>query len=74
MLGGCTESWSNMSVETEVFGVRDTFGSAPDYKSAGREPVDYVREWAHWAHAGMVGWCVAPSRRRRERRPTNTSV
>ena len=42
MLGGCTELWSNMSAEAEVFAVRHTFGSAPDYKSAGREPVDYV--------------------------------
>jgi len=42
MFGGCTELWSNMSAEAEVFAVRHTFGRAPDYKSAGREPVDYA--------------------------------
>jgi anaerobic dimethyl sulfoxide reductase subunit A len=42
MFGGCTELWSNMSAEAEVFAVRHTFGRQPDYKSAGREPVDYV--------------------------------
>ncbi|HYB44371.1 MAG TPA: molybdopterin-dependent oxidoreductase [Candidatus Methylomirabilis sp.] len=42
MFGGCTELWSNMSAEAEVFAVRHTYGQEPDYKSAGREPVDYV--------------------------------
>ncbi len=40
--GGCTELWSNISAEAEVFSVRMTFGAKADYKSAGREPVDYV--------------------------------
>jgi anaerobic dimethyl sulfoxide reductase subunit A len=42
MLGGCTELWTNISAEAEVFAVRMTFGAAADYKSAGREPTDYV--------------------------------
>jgi anaerobic dimethyl sulfoxide reductase subunit A len=41
MFGGCTELWSNMSAEAEVFAVRITYGEN-DYKSAGREPADFV--------------------------------
>ena len=41
MFGGCTDLWSNMSAEAEVFAVRVTYG-ANDYKSAGREPTDFV--------------------------------
>ncbi len=40
--GGCTELWSNMSAEAEIFAVRMTYGAKADYKSAGREPTDYV--------------------------------
>src|SRR5260370_1290900 len=40
--GGCTELWSNMSAEAEIFAVRMPFGAKADYKSAGREPTDYV--------------------------------
>src|SRR5256714_756733 len=40
--GGCTELWSNVSAEAEVFAVKMTFGATADYKSAGREPSDYV--------------------------------
>jgi anaerobic dimethyl sulfoxide reductase subunit A len=40
--GGCTELWSNMSAEAEVFAVRMTFGAKAVYKSAGREPTDNV--------------------------------
>lgn len=40
MFGGATELWSNMSAEAEVFAVDTTYG-AP-FKSAGREPTDYV--------------------------------
>jgi anaerobic dimethyl sulfoxide reductase subunit A len=40
--GGCTDLWSNISAEAEVFAVRETFGQKADYKSAGREPIDYV--------------------------------
>ena len=31
-----------MSAEAEIFAVRMTFGAKADYKSAGREPTDYV--------------------------------
>ncbi|WP_428486818.1 molybdopterin-containing oxidoreductase family protein [Rhodopila sp.] len=41
MFGGCTDLWSNMSAEAEVFAVRTTYG-VNDYKSAGREPTDFV--------------------------------
>ncbi|WP_428536545.1 molybdopterin-containing oxidoreductase family protein [Rhodopila sp.] len=41
MFGGCTDLWSNMSAEAEVFAVRITYGEK-DYKSAGREPTDFV--------------------------------
>jgi anaerobic dimethyl sulfoxide reductase subunit A len=41
-LGGCTELWSNVSAEAEVFAVKMTYGAKADYKSAGREPSDYV--------------------------------
>jgi anaerobic dimethyl sulfoxide reductase subunit A len=41
MFGGCTDLWSNMSAEAEVFSVRITYGEQ-DYKSAGREPTDFV--------------------------------
>ena len=40
--GGCTELWSNISAEAEVFAVHMTYGSKADYKSGGREPTDYV--------------------------------
>ncbi len=42
MAGGCTDLWSNMSAEAEVFAVRTTFGTATDYKASGREPTDYI--------------------------------
>jgi anaerobic selenocysteine-containing dehydrogenase len=42
MFGGCTELWSNISAEAEVFAVRHTYGAKAEYKSAGREPTDYV--------------------------------
>jgi anaerobic dimethyl sulfoxide reductase subunit A len=41
MFGGCTDLWSNMSAEAEVFSVRTTFGDKVSYKEAGREPTDY---------------------------------
>lgn len=40
--GGCTELWSNISNEAEVFALRHTYGSDVDCKFAGREPLDYV--------------------------------
>jgi DmsA/YnfE family anaerobic dimethyl sulfoxide reductase A subunit len=41
MFGGCTELWSNMSAEAEIFALRATYGPAADYHASGREPVDY---------------------------------
>ena len=41
MFGGCTELWSNMSAEAEIFAVHMTYGAKAEYKSAGREPTDY---------------------------------
>jgi anaerobic dimethyl sulfoxide reductase subunit A len=41
MFGGCTDLWSNMSAEAEVFSIRMTYGEN-DYKRAGREPSDFV--------------------------------
>jgi len=42
LFGGCTELWSNISAEAEVFSVHMTYGARADYKSGGREPTDYV--------------------------------
>ena len=42
MFGGCTELWSNLSAEAEIFAVKQTYGVKAEYKSAGREPIDYV--------------------------------
>jgi anaerobic dimethyl sulfoxide reductase subunit A len=40
--GGCTDLWSNMSCEAEIFAIRTTFGHETGHKAAGREPYDYV--------------------------------
>ncbi len=53
MFGGCTELWSNMSAEAEIFAVRMTYGS--EYKSSGREPTDYVNS----KFILMWGWSPA---------------
>ncbi|HEY6434615.1 MAG TPA: molybdopterin-dependent oxidoreductase, partial [Acetobacteraceae bacterium] len=42
MFGGCTDLWSNLSAEAEVFAVHMTYGADADYKSSGREPTDYA--------------------------------
>ena len=42
LFGGCTELWSNLSAEAEIFAVRATYGPRTGYKVAGREPTDYV--------------------------------
>lgn len=42
MFGGCTDLWSNMSCEAEIFAVRTTYGPRTIYKAAGREPTDFV--------------------------------
>ncbi len=54
MFGGCTELWSNMSAEAEVFAVRMTYGAGVDYKMSGREPTDYVNSRL------MVMWGWSP--------------
>jgi len=41
LFGGCTELWSNMSAEAEIFAVHMTYGAKAEYKSSGREPTDY---------------------------------
>lgn len=42
MFGGCTELWTNISAEAEIFAVRHTYGTKANYKAAGREPIDYI--------------------------------
>src|SRR5690606_9161328 len=42
LFGGCTELWSNLSCEAEIFAVHTTFGATVSNKTAGREPTDYV--------------------------------
>lgn len=42
LFGGCTDLWSNLSAEAEVFALRHTYGPAADYKSSGREGIDYA--------------------------------
>jgi anaerobic dimethyl sulfoxide reductase subunit A len=42
LFGGCTELWSNISAEAEIFSVHMTYGARADYKSGGREPTDYA--------------------------------
>jgi len=42
LFGGCTELWSNLSAEAEVFAVRHTYGAKADYKSSGRKCIDYA--------------------------------
>ena len=56
MFGGCTDLWSNMSAEAEVFAVRTTYGEK-DYKSAGREPTDFVNSKL------ILMWGWSPGRR-----------
>jgi anaerobic dimethyl sulfoxide reductase subunit A len=42
LFGGCTELWSNLSNEAEIFALRHTYGPKADCKFSGREPGDYV--------------------------------
>src|SRR2546425_5913568 len=42
MFGGCTELGTNISSQAEVFAVGITYGAKADYKSSGREPIDYI--------------------------------
>ena len=39
--GGCTELWSSISNEAEIFALRHTYGPEADCKFSGREPTDY---------------------------------
>ncbi len=41
MFGGCTDLWSNLSAEAEIFALRMTYGSKAFTKVSGREPSDY---------------------------------
>jgi anaerobic dimethyl sulfoxide reductase subunit A len=41
MHGGCTDLWSSLSSEAEIFSVRVTYGPGVEYKASGREPADY---------------------------------
>ena len=40
--GGCTDLWSNLSAEAEIFSLRMTYGTEALSKVSGREPTDYV--------------------------------
>ncbi len=42
MFGGCSDLWSNMSCEAELFAIRMTYGPGVNNKAAGREPTDFV--------------------------------
>jgi anaerobic dimethyl sulfoxide reductase subunit A len=42
MFGGCTDLWSNLSAEAEIFALRMTYGGKAASKTSGREPTDYV--------------------------------
>jgi anaerobic dimethyl sulfoxide reductase subunit A len=55
MFGGCTHLWTNISSQAEVFAVNITYGDKADYKSAGREPIDYVNS----RFILMWGWSPA---------------
>ncbi|HEX3535177.1 MAG TPA: molybdopterin-dependent oxidoreductase [Stellaceae bacterium] len=65
MFGGCTELWSNMSAEAEVFAVRMTYGATADYKTSGREPIDYANSklivmWGWSPGDGTFGTSTMP--------------
>jgi anaerobic dimethyl sulfoxide reductase subunit A len=73
MFGGCTELWTNISAEAEVFAVRMTFGAKADYKSAGREPTDYVNSrfilmWGWSPGDGTFGTGTLPYLKEAKRR------
>ena len=73
MLGGCTELWTNISAEAEVFSVRMTFGAKADYKSAGREPTDFVNSrfilmWGWSPGDGTFGTGTLPYLKEAKRR------
>ncbi len=42
MFGGCTNLWSSMSNQAEIFSVRTVYGPGINFKAAGREPTDYI--------------------------------
>ena len=55
MFGGCTDLWSNLSAEAEIFALRVTYGTAAESKVSGREPTDY----ANSKLIVMWGWSPA---------------
>ena len=75
MFGGCTELWSNMSAEAEIFAVRTTYGAKADYKTSGREPSDYANSkliliWGWSPGDGTFGTGTMPSLRYARKRGT----
>ena len=52
MFGGCSNLWSSMSNEAEIFSIRTVYGPDIHYKAAGREPTDYINSKLIW----MWGW------------------
>ena len=42
MAGGCTDLWSSMSSEAEIYAVRTTYGPGVEYKASGRELSDFA--------------------------------
>jgi anaerobic dimethyl sulfoxide reductase subunit A len=73
MFGGSTELWTNISAEAEVFAVRTTFGAKADYKSAGREPTDFVNSrlilmWGWSPGDGTFGTGTLPYLKEAKRR------
>ncbi|MEC9183272.1 MAG: molybdopterin-dependent oxidoreductase, partial [Pseudomonadota bacterium] len=59
MFGGCSDLWSSMSCEAEIFSVKTVFGKDAVYKSSGREPTDYVNSKLIllWGWSPLEGTC-----------------
>ncbi|MBT4487679.1 MAG: molybdopterin-dependent oxidoreductase, partial [Rhodospirillaceae bacterium] len=55
MFGGCSNLWSSMSNEAEIFSVKTVYGPDIPFKAAGREPTDYINSKLIW----MWGWSPA---------------
>src|SRR5258705_4067938 len=66
LFGGCTELWSNISAEAEVFSVHMTYGAKAEYKSGGREPSEFVDSppfitWGWGPAGGAFGTGTLPN-------------